>query len=219
MELDKLKAAIFDMDGTLIDSMWIWHQVDVDFMGRYGLQAPENFLLDIEGMSFMETACYYMEKFPQLPHDTPEEIRDEWMDMAVDKYRHEVTLKPGAMEFLDALRERGIPMGIATSNLRELADMVLEILGVRDYFSSLRTSGEVNAGKPDPAVFLKVAEDLGVSPCDCLVFEDVPKGLEGGRNAGMRVCAVKDAFSDFLWEEKKAMADLYLTDYRELLPV
>ena len=136
--------------------------------------------------------------------------------MTLHLYQTQVELKPGAKEFLEFLKQEQILMGIATSNAKELALAALDALQIWEYFSSVRTGCEVKKGKPAPDVYLKVAEDLGVQPEECLVFEDVPKGIEAGRNAGMTVCAVDDAFSASDEKEKKEKADYFIRSYDEI---
>ena len=97
--LEHTKAVIFDLDGTLVDSMWVWTAIDEDYIRKYHLNPPEDFHEAMEGMSYTETAQYFLKIFPELPH-TVEEIKKEWYDMSVDKYTKEVTLKPGVKEFL-----------------------------------------------------------------------------------------------------------------------
>lgn len=208
-------AVLFDLDGTLVDSMWMWDDIDVEYLGRRGLAVPPTLKRVIEGMSFTETAIYFKETFG-LP-DSVDAIKAEWNEMAMEKYRTQVPLKPGAGAFLRELRRRQIPMGIATSNSRELVDAVLTGLSLDGYFQDITTACEVAAGKPAPDIYLAVAEKLGAAPADCLVFEDVPAGILAGKRAGMQVCAVDDAFSAPLEEEKRALADDYIKDYRELL--
>ena len=100
--LEHTKAVIFDLDGTLVDSMWVWTAIDEDYIRKYHLNPPEDFHEAMEGMSYTETAQYFLKIFPELPH-TVEEIKKEWYDMSVDKYTKEVTLKPGVKEFLEML--------------------------------------------------------------------------------------------------------------------
>ena len=173
---EEIKAAIFDLDGTLVDSMWVWKVVDADYVERYHLQEPEGFYKAIEGMSFTETAQYYLDVFPQL-NCTLDEVKQEWLDMVYDLYRTKVPLKPGVKEFLQYLKDQGIRIGIATSNVTELAEMVLEAQGVLAYFDSICSACDLKAGKPSPDVYLKAAEMLQVSPENCMVFEDVPNGI------------------------------------------
>lgn len=210
------KAVIFDMDGSLVDSMWIWTEVDDIYMEKYQLTMPENFHKDIEGMSFTETAQYFVNTFPQL-HCTVEEVKQEWQQMTMELYCTKVPLKPGAEVFLKRMKESGIRLGIATSNTRSLAEAVLNALHIREFFDTVRTSCEVAKGKPAPDVYLKAAEDLQVDPSECLVFEDVPSGILAGKRAGMTVCAVDDAFSRPYEKEKRDLADYYIYDYAEVL--
>ena len=220
MEKEKLDwnlidAVLFDLDGTLVDSMWMWKAIDVEFLKRYGYDCPEDLEKVIEGMSFSETAIYFKDRF-QLPM-TLDEIKAIWIEMSIDKYRHEVPLKSGVAEFLSFLKKKGIRMGIATSNAQDMVAAVLDSLDIRSYFGVVATACEVAAGKPAPDIYLKVAADLGVQPEKCLVFEDVPAGILAGKRAGMRVGAVEDVFSLSMTEEKKELADFYIRDYRELI--
>lgn len=213
--LEKIKAVIFDLDGTLVDSMWMWKKIDIEFLGRYGYECPDDLQRIIEGMSFSETAVYFKERF-HIPLSL-DEIKEIWVQMSIDKYRNEVPLKTGAGEFLRYLKERHIRTGIATSNGRDMVDAVLNSLQITDYFDLVTTACEVAAGKPAPDIYLKVAEGLSVDPKDCLVFEDIPAGILAGKRAGMKVCAVADAFSLDLTGEKREMADFYINDYNELM--
>lgn len=209
------KAAIFDLDGTLVDSMWMWKAIDIEYLARYGYECPPMLQREIEGMSFSETAVYFKEYF-HLP-DTLEQIKRAWVEMSIEKYRNEVPMKKGALGFLQYLHASGIKTGIATSNGREMVDAVLESLNLTPYFHVIKTACEVAAGKPAPDIYLKVAEDLQTAPSDCIVFEDVPAGIQAGKAAGMVVCAVEDEFSIPLRQEKEALADFFIEDYDEIM--
>lgn len=209
------KAILFDMDGTLVDSMWMWTEIDQEYLGSFGLELPDDLQKAIEGMSFTETAKYVKERF-QIP-DTLEEMMACWIAMACDKYRHQVFYKKGAREFLEECKKLGIRLGVATSNSRELVTNAAEALSFNDYFSCILTACEVKKGKPSPDIYLEVAKRLGVSPENCLVFEDVTAGVKAGKAAGMKVCAVEDAYSANDRNEKLQLADYYIEDFRELL--
>lgn len=213
--LKEIKAVIFDMDGSLVDSMWIWPEVDREYMDKYKLLPPDTFHKDIEGMSYVQTAQYFLDTFPVLGC-TVEEVCREWTEMTMELYQTRVPLKPGAGEFLERLERQGILMGIATSNSRELALAALDALHIRKYFSAVVTSDEVRQGKPAPDVFLKAAQELRVPPENCLVFEDIPNGIRAGKSAGMSVCAVWDQFSVPYEEEKRELADYFIRDYGEI---
>lgn len=212
--LENIKAVIFDLDGTLVDSMWMWRDIDIEYLGRFGIPLPETLQKDISGMSFSETAVYFKETFG-IP-DSLEEIKRTWNEMAFYKYTHEVPLKPGVKEFLKCLMEQGIRTGIATSNSKELVEAAVESLHISDYLDEIHTSCEVAQGKPAPDIYLLVAECLSVAPEQCLVFEDIPEGILSGKRAGMKVCAVEDEFSLSMTEEKKELADYYITHYDEV---
>lgn len=213
--LKGIRAVIFDLDGSLVDSMWMWYDIDVEYLGRYGLECPKDLQACIEGMSFSETAVYFKERF-SLP-DSPEQIKKDWNQMAWDKYLHEVPLKEGACEFLVYCREQGIKLGIATSNSRELVESITAVHGLNAFFGCIMTGCDVAKGKPSPDIYLAVSEKLGVSPENCLVFEDIVPGIMAGKSAGMKVCAVDDAYSAYQEAEKRKLADYYIKDYRGII--
>lgn len=215
MMLESIDAVIFDLDGSLVDSMWIWKDIDVAYLGRFGIELPENLQSEIEGMSFSETAAFFKERF-QIP-DSVQKMKADWNAMAWDKYSHEVPLKKGAADFLKYCKEHGIRLGIATSNSRELVENVAAVHGLQDYFSCIMTGCDVAKGKPAPDIYLAVAKALNVEPARCLVFEDIIPGIQAGQSAGMKVCAVEDAYSLSQKEEKKALADYYIEDFCEIL--
>ncbi|MDF2590182.1 MAG: hypothetical protein K0S41_4023 [Anaerocolumna sp.] len=213
--LEGIKAVIFDLDGTLVDSMWMWKDIDIEFLGKYGYELPSNLQSEIEGMSFSETAEYFKNRFNL--NISLDEIKAEWNQMAWIKYLNEVPLKEGVEDFLRYLKSNHIKAGIATSNSRELVNLIIESHGVKDYFDSVRTSCEVERGKPSPDIYLLVAKDLGVEVDQCLVFEDVIQGIMAGKNAGMKVCAVYDHFSKEVTMHKKELSDYYIESFYEIV--
>ena len=141
-------------------------------------------------MSFSETAHYFKTTFDLT--ETEEELKVIWNQMAYDKYRTVVPLKPGAVEFLHWLKEHGFATAVCTSNSRELIDMIVETKGIAQWIDYVVTACEVNAGKPAPDIYLHAAKALQVEPAACVVFEDIPAGLLAGNRAGMITCAVED---------------------------
>ncbi len=211
---EKVKAVIFDLDGTLVDSMGMWKEIDVAFLGRFGIPLPEGLQGEIEGKSFSETAVYFKERFC-LPLSLSE-IKDCWNEMAMYQYSCVIPLKPGVREFLEYLKRKGIPMGIATSNSRELVTAVTESLAISGFFSAVTVGCQVERGKPAPDIYLFAAGLLGAAPEECLVFEDVPAGILAGKRAGMTVWAVEDAYSAGMRGQKEALADAFLDSYGEI---
>ncbi len=212
--LNDIKAVIFDLDGSLVDSMWMWRDIDIEYLGKFGIPLPENLQREIEGMSFSETAVYFKEHF-NIP-DSIEQMKEDWNRMAWDKYLHEVPLKEGVADFLSGCRDRGILLGIATSNSRELVENIADVHGFHNTFQCIMTGCDVAHGKPFPDIYLAVAEQLSVKPENCLVFEDIIPGIQAGKSAGMRVCAVDDDYSIADKAEKEALADYYIMDFRGL---
>lgn len=212
---NQFDAVIFDLDGTLVDSMWVWEKVDETFLGQLGIKVPSDMNKDLEGKSFTETAIYFKERFKL--EMSVEEIKESWNEMGWAFYTHQVPLKRGVKEFLEQLSKQGIKMGIATSNSIELVRAVLKALDIEGYFKQIRTSCEVGKGKPFPDIYLKVAEDLQVEPSRCLIFEDIPNGVLAGKNAGMTAWCIRDRQEEKLWEEAKSLADDHVMDYHEAM--
>lgn len=213
--LENIKAVIFDLDGTLVDSMGIWRQVDVEFLGHRGIPLPDDLPQELESMEFMEVARYFKRRFSLT--ETPEEIAAEWTDMAMDQYLHKVSMKPGLREFLDYLKEKQIPAAIASSNHRNLVQAALKGHQLEHYFSAVVTCGDVERPKPEPDVYIEAARRLGTAAEYCMVFEDIPVGIRAGKSAGMRTCAVHDDYSRCQDKEKRRLADYYIESYTQVL--
>lgn len=204
-------AYIFDLDGTLIDSMWIWKDIDIIFLRERNIEMPDDLQRCIEGMSFNETAYYFKDRFA-LP-ESIDVIKEIWNNMAFNRYANEVKLKNGVYEFVTELKRRNKKTGIATSNSRSLTECCLSNNGILNLFDTIVTGCEITKGKPAPDIYLTAAGKLNVDASECLVFEDIPMGILAGKNAGMTVCAVYDSFSEHLNDEKKKYSDYYITDF------
>ncbi|HAS73784.1 MAG TPA: HAD family hydrolase [Clostridiales bacterium UBA8960] len=212
--LNDIRAIIFDLDGTLVDSMWIWKQIDIDFLGKRNIDFPEDLQKEIEGMSFTETATYFINRFKL--EEPLEVIQKEWNEMAKTFYGSQIKLKDQVMPLIEFASQNDIKLGIGTSNSRELLYEVIEAHGIKHYFDSMRTSCEVDKGKPSPDIFLKVAEDLDIHPSQCLVFEDTHAGVIAAKRAGMRVIAVYDELSEPYIDDIKRDADMFIYSFKEL---
>ena len=208
------KAVIFDLDGTLIDSMWVWNEVDRKYLDKFQISVPDGLHEAIEGMSFTEGARYFKERFDI--EDSIEEIMKEWNRMAFQVYVEEVPMKPGAYNFVKKIRKAGLKTAIATSNSTHLVETVLNVHGLLEDFDAIVTADDIPEGKPDPHIYLEAASRIQIPPRECLVFEDISMGILAGQRAGMETCAVKDNFSDYQWEKKVEMADYYIETYDEI---
>jgi HAD superfamily hydrolase (TIGR01509 family) len=211
----KFKAVIFDLDGTLIDSMGLWAQVDRDFLGKRNIPVPDDLFDDIQvGNSYVEVAEHFKKKF-SLP-DSVESIMNEWTEMVAWHYQNDIPLKSGAKEFLTFLHENGIKIGVGTSNIHHLTEIVLSAHNVWHYVEAVVDGQENLRGKPMPDIFLRVAEKLGVLPEECLVIEDVFAGVMAAKNAGMTAFAIEDDYSIKDKEDIKINVDFYAQDFHEI---
>lgn len=213
--MKKFDGFIFDLDGTLIDSMGVWKQIDVDYLKKFNISLPEDLQKEIEGLSFHDTAIYFKERFHI--EDSLEKMKDEWNRMAQNIYANEIMLKPGARALLQFAKEKGITCGIATSNSIQLVDNVLKSNGVRNYFKAIITASDVGKSKPAPDVYFACADRMHVKRERCIVFEDILVGIEGAHNAGMKACAIDDEYSKYQEKEKREAADYYVSDFNEFM--
>ena len=211
ININDYEAVIFDLDGSLVDSMWMWKAIDIEYLAGHGIEAPGTLQKDIGGRSFVETAIYFKERFGLS--DSIEKIGDDWNKMAWEKYTNEVPLKDGVSRLLDKCEQDGIKLGIASSNSTELIKQVLSSHGIMDKFNSIKSGTEVVKGKPAPDIYLTVAEELGTEPSKCLVFEDLVDGIKAAKNAGMTVVAVSDDYSRHSDDLKRELADDYIEDF------
>ncbi|GIM28306.1 haloacid dehalogenase [Clostridium polyendosporum] len=209
--LNNIKAAIFDLDGTLIDSMWVWEQIDVDYLKNKGYDKPKNLKEDINHLSFEQTAIYFKNTFNIK--ESVEEIMNEWFNMAFDHYENNVKLKSGAKEFLLKLRKSGIKIALATSNSNSLLQCALKSNGIYEFFDVITTTGEVERGKNFPDVYLLTAKKLNVEPENCIVFEDILAAIQGAKAAGMKVVGVYDEAAEHQKEEIINLADRFIESY------
>lgn len=213
---NNVKAAIFDLDGTLIDSMWVWEQIDIDYLGEKNIEVPENLNNEIGHLSFNQVAVYFKERFKL--EDSLEEIKKSWSDIAYYHYSTDIKLKNGVIEFFNFLKESNIKIGLATSNSLHLLEAVLKNNGIYDYFDSITITDEVSVGKHEPDVYLLASKKLGVPPEECVVFEDIIQAVKGAKKAGMKVIGVEDVRSLGDKNAILSLADNFITDFREIIP-
>ena len=209
------KAAIFDLDGTLVDSGFVWHKVDVDFFGKRGMDIPENYLEKISSMSFYETARFTKQEY--AIEESIEDIMAEWYNMAAYEYANHVKLKEGAKEILKRLKEDKFKIGLATATSDRLFVPCLKNNGVYEYFDTYAYGDEVNKSKEFPDIYLLCAQRLGTEPVDCIVFEDIARAVIGAKKAGMKTCGVYDSYTAHEWEKLKEQADFCIKSLSELI--
>ena len=210
------QCAIFDLDGTLINSTGVWNKVDEDFFNRRNVIMPPEFPQVIKTHTLMSGAVYIKDRL-SLP-ESPEDIVKEWHDAAVYAYHNDVRIKPYVKELLELLKqEYGYKIGLATSNTHELYDQCLINNGIYDYFDSFTQSDEVERLKGFPDIYEKSAERMGVPKEECIVFEDVYQAVKGARMGNFFTVAVEDSASAGDREEIIKIADVYIKSFRELV--
>jgi HAD superfamily hydrolase (TIGR01509 family) len=208
------KAAIFDVDGTLLDSMGLWHQVDVDFFASRGLELPDDYERAVCAMKPMECARYTIDRFRL--HDRPEALVRLWNQMAMTAYATSVKPKPGAVEYVCYLKDTGASLAVATSLTPAMRDAALRHIGIAEYFDeAVSVEQTTSVDKSRPEVYLFAASALGVGPEDCTVFEDLLVGMKAAKTAGMRVWAVRDEYAKTDCVAIRRVADGVIDDFTD----
>ena len=211
-----IKAAIFDLDGTLINSMSLWDQIDIDYLTSKNIPVPSDLNDEISHLSFNQVAVYFKERFKL--EDSLDDIKNTWNTMAYNHYSSDITLKDGVVEFLDFLKKSNIKIGLATSNSTELLEASLKFNKIYDYFDAITITDEVSIGKHEPDVYLLAAKKLNVKPEECIVFEDILPAVKGAKKAGMKVIAVEDECSVLDKDDIIKNSDEFINDFRVLIP-
>jgi sugar-phosphatase len=208
-----MRAAIFDMDGLLIDSEPLWRRAEIAVFETVGVTLDEKMCTQTTGMRIDAAIQHWFERFP-WQGKSPQQLMHELLLRVRDDVEQTGVCMPGVMETLDNAQAAGWRIGLASSSPSSLIDCVIHKLGIADYFDACCSAVDELVGKPDPAVYFTAARSLDVAPERCVAFEDSLPGIRSAKAAGMRVVAVPDAErSD---DPAFAMADLRLRSLREL---
>lgn len=208
-----IKGAIFDADGTLLDSMHIWDEVGERYLRSKG-KTPEADLYKILFPMTLEESSVYLKAHYSLD-ESPEKIKAGVLAIIDGFYRSEVGLKPGVKEYLVYLHQNGVRMSIATTSDKGQIDAAFSRLGIKSFFEEILTCSELQTSKRKPTIYLKAAETLGVKPSESVVFEDVLYAIKTARDAGFFTVAVEDTASSDKRDEIKKTADLYVQDFSD----
>lgn len=206
-------AAIFDLDGTILDSMDVWEHIDIQFLKKRNLPVPENYVTEICARSFEEAAQYTIDLFGL--QETVEGIIEEWNNMAVEEYSNHVGLLPHALDYLLRLKEHGIKLAVATGLPEKLYIPCLKNNSILELFDALCSTDEVQRGKEYSDVFELAARKLGVAPEHCIVFDDVLPAIKSAKAARMLAGGIYDKYSADQRTEIERIADIYLLDFRQ----
>ncbi len=210
-----IKGAIFDLDGTLLDSMWVWSSVDEEFLGSRGFDVPEDYQKAVAAMGFRETAEYTIERFGL--QEQVDDIIAEWNDMAEYKYHNEVRIKPYVRETRELLEGKGMRLGVATASYRTLFEECLRRNGVYEYFHAFTETKEVARGKGFPDIYICAAGKLGLRPEECVVFEDIHQGILAAKAGGFVTVGVYDEKSAYSWDDICRDSDHSIRGFEEVL--
>ena len=205
-----MKGAIFDFDGTLVDSMFIWDTFGEDYLKSFGIEPKENLTETFKTFTLEQAAEYYREHYGVTL--SVGEIVDGVNDMVAEIYRNKVELKDGVREFLEALKSQGVKMCVATVTDRPIVEDVLCNLGIRDFFTEIFTCAEVGYNKETPHIYRAALEVLGTKKDETVVFEDALHALMTAKNDGFPVAAVYDKH-EAKQIEMRSEADYYISDY------
>ena len=210
----KIKAAIFDADGTLLDSMGQWNLVPYKYVKSLGVAADENIAEKLFTMTISEAAEFIIDEY-ELSVTVEEAV--EGMDAIIREfYKNDVKLKDGAGELLEFFKSRGIPMVIGTSTDRDCIEVGLERTGISAYFDRIYTSTEVGKSKEKPDLFIQAMEFMESSPDETIVFEDGLYSLRTAAALGMKTVGIFDEVSLSNQKELKELADLYVDEGENL---
>lgn len=210
-----VRGAIFDLDGTLLNSLDAWKNVDVRFFAERGIVLPDDYPHAIEALDLIDAAVYTKARF-SLP-EPPESIVEEWRRLMREEYACNVLPKPYVCDFLRALAARGVKLAIATSSAPELFLPALRRAGVDALFSAFVTTREAGKSKAFPDVYLEAAKRLALPAAECAVFEDIPLGAQSAKTGGFFTVGVFDPHDAADRPRMRAICDLYITSYQELL--
>ena len=207
-------AAIFDLDGPLIDSNSVWEKIDIKVLAKRGIRCSSSFAAKLASMTYEEAA----EEMHRLGvKESTEDLIKEFNDLAVQEYRYNIFLKDYAEQYLTYLKSKGVRIALATASPKFLYEPVLRNNHVYKYFDAFCTVEDVGKSKDYPDIYLIAASKLGVHPSDCMVFEDVLKGIVSAKNAGMYAVGVYDRYSEEDIITIRNAADKFIMNFSEMM--
>jgi len=215
INFDGIKGAIFDVDGTMLDSMWMLEIIEADYLKGFGFTPSLKEVELMNVLSLRELAEYFRSEYGIAK--TVQEIIDERNALTEEFYFEKAALKRGVIELLEKLRERDVKMCVATATDKYLVEASLKRLDILKYFGKIFTCGDEKTSKSSPDIFIRAAGFLGTKISETIVFEDAVHAIKSAKSAGFPVVAVYDKSADLNNEEIRQLADYYLDSMEEII--
>jgi HAD superfamily hydrolase (TIGR01509 family) len=212
MQRNGAHAVLFDLDGTLVQSDDLYHRATqsmLDWVGRSLDELTPEERAHIPGRSALENMRFYSQRFG-LPQPVEALVERRMDDVCRMLEEEGVMLIPGAREILESLRFANVPVALASSSPQRYVSRVLQVTALGEFFDVVKTGDDVTAYKPDPEIFLRAAQDLGIPASQCLVVEDAHSGILAGKAAGMKVLAINN---EVTLPHQAALADRQAQDF------
>lgn len=207
------RAALFDLDGTLFDSLGIWERIDREFLSDRGITLPDDYAQTVEHMSLNTAAQYTIKRFglDEQAHD----LVQEWQERALNAYAT-VQYKPFAQHYVQYLRSQSVAIALVTSLSRPLFEQANHATQVSQYADAVCLIEDIgSAGKHEPDIFQHASHVLQCKPQHCVVFEDTVAGIRSASQLGMRTCAVLDRRTKPVWQTLQSIANYTITDFSQ----
>ncbi|TYB30999.1 MAG: HAD family phosphatase [Candidatus Mcinerneyibacterium aminivorans] len=208
-----IELIIFDFDGTLVDSMWVWQEVDRQFLKNREIKVPQNLQNNISGLSFTETAYYFKDRFNL--DESIDDIKKEWLSLSKKLYRTKVSFKKNAIKIIKYLYKKNKIICIASSNHKQIINSFLKQKKIDRYFKKVITGCEVEKGKNSPNIYRQICKDLNVEYKNILLIDDIMESIKTASSLGIKTAAIFDKYT-YKDENLEGKADHYIYDLIEI---